>query len=103
MQIGILGLLGIVFVVLKLINVIDWSWWWVTCPFWISIALYILFYIFLKLVVVPLLILYNKAVHREEYEYMKKLHEYMNKREKSSTLLWIEAQRDKAKKNKEQI
>jgi len=28
------GLLGIVFVVLKLTHVIDWSWWWVTCPFW---------------------------------------------------------------------
>lgn len=32
--IGVLGLLGIVFVVLKLSHVIDWSWWWVTAPFW---------------------------------------------------------------------
>ena len=28
------GLLGIAFVVLKLAKVIDWSWWWVTAPFW---------------------------------------------------------------------
>jgi hypothetical protein len=28
------GLLGVAFVVLKLCHVIDWSWWWVTAPFW---------------------------------------------------------------------
>jgi phosphoglycerol transferase MdoB-like AlkP superfamily enzyme len=32
--IGVLGLLGVAFVVLKLTHVIDWSWWWVTAPFW---------------------------------------------------------------------
>lgn len=37
--IGVLGLLGVVFVTLKLIGVIDWSWWWVTAPFWGGIAL----------------------------------------------------------------
>jgi hypothetical protein len=31
---SILGLLGIAFVVLKLVGVIDWSWWLVTLPFW---------------------------------------------------------------------
>ncbi len=37
--IGAMGLLGVAFVVLKLTGVINWSWWWVTCPFWIGIAL----------------------------------------------------------------
>ncbi|MEN6540881.1 MAG: Gp49 family protein [Mizugakiibacter sp.] len=37
--IGILGLLGVVFVTLKLLGVINWSWWWVTAPFWGGIAL----------------------------------------------------------------
>jgi hypothetical protein len=32
--IGVVGLLGVVFVTLKLCKVIDWSWWWVTAPFW---------------------------------------------------------------------
>lgn len=32
--IGVFGLLGVVFVVLKLTGYIDWSWWWVTAPFW---------------------------------------------------------------------
>lgn len=31
---GICGLLGVAFVVLKLCHVIAWSWWWVTAPFW---------------------------------------------------------------------
>ena len=29
----------IVFLILKLTNVIDWSWWWVTAPLWISFGL----------------------------------------------------------------
>ena len=33
--IGIGMVLFIVFLVLKLTNVIDWSWWWVTSPLWI--------------------------------------------------------------------
>jgi phosphoglycerol transferase MdoB-like AlkP superfamily enzyme len=31
---SITGLLGVAFVVLKLTGYIDWSWWWVTLPFW---------------------------------------------------------------------
>jgi hypothetical protein len=33
------GLLFIVFLVLKLTHVIDWSWWWVTAPLWGGAAL----------------------------------------------------------------
>jgi len=42
--IGFFGLLGILFIGLKLGNVIDWSWWWVLAPIWIpaSIAIPIL-------------------------------------------------------------
>lgn len=32
--IGVLGLLGVAFVVLKLTGYITWSWWYVTLPFW---------------------------------------------------------------------
>lgn len=41
--IGFTGLLTIVFIVLKLIGKIDWSWWWVLSPIWISIALVLVF------------------------------------------------------------
>ena len=35
--IGFTGLLTIVFIVLKLLGKITWSWWWVLSPIWISI------------------------------------------------------------------
>ena len=28
-------MLTVAFVILKLCNVIDWSWWWVSAPLWI--------------------------------------------------------------------
>lgn len=31
--------LFVVFLVLKLTGTIDWSWWWVTSPLWISLAI----------------------------------------------------------------
>lgn len=41
---GSLGttLLLIAFIVLKLTNVISWSWWWVLSPLWIPVALTII-------------------------------------------------------------
>ncbi len=40
--IGVPGLLGVAFVVLKLTHVIDWSWWWVLSPFWICFLIWVL-------------------------------------------------------------
>lgn len=37
--ISLSGLTFIVFLVLKLCNVINWSWWWVTAPLWIPFVL----------------------------------------------------------------
>lgn len=48
--IGFPGILGIVFIVLKLCNVIDWSWWWVLSPFWIMVALYIVVFAIVAIV-----------------------------------------------------
>jgi hypothetical protein len=31
--------LFLIFLILKLTNNIDWSWWWVTSPLWIPIVL----------------------------------------------------------------
>lgn len=44
-------LLFLVFLVLKLTNVIAWSWIWVLSPLWISLGLYIMVLIVLGLVV----------------------------------------------------
>jgi len=32
--VGFFGLMFLIFMTLKLTNVIDWSWWWVTAPLW---------------------------------------------------------------------
>ncbi len=39
---GILGVLTVIFIVLKLLNVIDWSWWLVFLPSFIAVTIYIL-------------------------------------------------------------
>lgn len=36
MKIGFLGLLTLVFIVLKLTHYIDWSWLWVLSPLWLG-------------------------------------------------------------------
>jgi hypothetical protein len=37
--IGFAGLLTVVFITLKLLGIITWSWWWVLSPIWISFGL----------------------------------------------------------------
>jgi uncharacterized membrane protein len=43
MSIGFFGLLTIVFITLKLMHYIAWSWLWVFAPLWIPAALSIIF------------------------------------------------------------
>ena len=52
--IGCLTVIGIVFVVLKLLAiqpVANWSWLWVLCPFWAPIAIAIAIIIIFALIV----------------------------------------------------
>jgi hypothetical protein len=37
--IGLTGILTILFVVCKIAGYIDWSWWWVVSPLWISVCI----------------------------------------------------------------
>ena len=48
--IGFGGALFLLFLGLKLGNVIDWSWWWVTSPLWIPIALVVVIFLLVLLV-----------------------------------------------------
>ena len=48
---GIFGLLGVAFVVLKLVGVINWSWWLVTLPLYGPILLLIIILIIVGLIV----------------------------------------------------
>ena len=43
--IGIGMILFLIFMVLKLTNHIDWSWWWITSPLWIPVSFLILFFV----------------------------------------------------------
>lgn len=51
--IGFCGLLTISFIVLKLTNYINWSWWWVLSPLWIPITV---------LLIITLIIIILKVV-----------------------------------------
>ena len=45
-HVGSIDLLQLLFIALKLMNYIDWSWWQVLMPTWISIIIVILIIIF---------------------------------------------------------
>lgn len=42
--------LFIVFLVLKLTEVIDWSWWWVTAPLWIPVGIVVAFMVIVGII-----------------------------------------------------
>lgn len=46
------GLLGIVFITLKLCGIITWPWVWVLAPFWVGIALVLLFFAALLMIAI---------------------------------------------------
>ena len=48
--IGICGVLTIVFIVLKLVGVINWSWLWVLCPLWIDILLTVIVLVIIAII-----------------------------------------------------
>ena len=39
---GFTGALTILFIALKLLGFIAWSWWWVLSPIWISILVFLI-------------------------------------------------------------
>jgi len=57
--VGILGLLGVLFVGLKLGGVITWSWWLVTLPFYVVFAFFFCFAALAGVISLLILIYYN--------------------------------------------
>jgi len=47
---GVLSLLGVIFVVLKLLGYINWSWWFVLLPFWGPIVVALAFLLIVGLI-----------------------------------------------------
>ncbi|WP_145574280.1 transmembrane Fragile-X-F protein [Yersinia alsatica] len=50
--------LGLIFITLKLMGYITWSWWWVTAPFWGGLALWLV-------IIAVLLMVIGAITHRE--------------------------------------
>ena len=50
--IGFSGLLTVLFVGLKLTNYIDWSWWWVVSPIWVTLLVVLFVLLFVGVIVV---------------------------------------------------
>ena len=57
--IGFVGLLTIVFITLKLLGVITWSWVWVLAPLWISLTIGLII-ILIALVIAVVMTLIDK-------------------------------------------
>jgi hypothetical protein len=49
-QFPLLGILGLIFITLKLTGHITWSWMWVLSPFWIPISIGILIFLIVFIV-----------------------------------------------------
>lgn len=58
--VGFSGLLFLVFLVLKLTGVIDWSWWLVTSPLWITAALVVV------ITLIAIIVVTISAMHARE-------------------------------------
>lgn len=46
-RIGVCGLMGVMFIGLRIAGVISWPWVWVLAPFWIPLALGVTFLLIL--------------------------------------------------------
>jgi len=57
---SILTIMFIVFLTLKLTGNIDWSWWWVTSPLWLPVA--ILFAVISILLIAGTLMLFGRRI-----------------------------------------
>lgn len=47
--IGVCGVLTIIFIVLKCLRIINWSWLWVLSPIWIPVAVIVLIILIYKM------------------------------------------------------
>jgi len=54
--------LFLIFMTLKLTNVIDWSWWWVTSPFWLPIAIAIFLIVVLIVTTIVFVFLFRDDI-----------------------------------------
>lgn len=89
--IGVAGLLGVAFVILKLTDVIDWSWWYVTLPFWGGLVIVLGVLIIIGLIKLISIMVVRREKPKETYHkpytikkqsaFQKRLEEMADKRQ----------------------
>ena len=60
---GLADVVFVVFLVLKLIGVINWSWWWITAPLWGQIVLGIAI-VLLVFIISWIIVLFEMIFHK---------------------------------------
>ncbi len=65
--IGFFSLLGLTFIILKLCNVITWSWLWVLAPFWMGAA-FIVGTLIIMLILAAFIGLAGRSTKRSKYK-----------------------------------
>lgn len=85
--IGFVGMLTVLFIALKLLGKVDWSWWWVLSPAWITASI--------VLGIIVMVIYFeakeeakkkSKPVEKspQESKFMKKLNDLMEEKNKAN-------------------
>lgn len=100
MKIGFFSLLGLAFIILKLTNVIDWSWWLVTLPLWAGLAIAIVLYVTAKAGAF-FCNLYLKKAHPKEYAEMQEREAKMKERQEYLKRPFADRLREMQKKQEE--
>ena len=102
--IGFLGVLFIVFLVLKLTNQIDWSWWLITCPLWASVV--VVAVVWLVLMIWSRLFLWYKLrtddTFKKQYELLKRQQEEIRKQPRTfaDRMKQMQEQREKLERER---
>lgn len=87
-----LSILTLIFITLKLIDKINWSWWWVLSPLWAPLATYLIMfagvYVFVSFQKPKATIIFDKTIDHDtqprarKSKFMQKLHQAMEESEK---------------------
>ena len=68
---GLSSVLTIIFVVLKLVGVINWSWRWILAPTWISVILWLILVVILAIYEVQEAKKYDWIYHKRKNDKWK--------------------------------
>lgn len=68
MRLDSVTILTIAFILLKLTDAIDWSWWWVFSPLWITASIYFIFIVVGSLAMSLIAFMGTKNNKDEQYD-----------------------------------